>query len=57
MLMIKEKVASSTWVVMLALQKWLQSGEQKLKAVGATPKSVAPIVGVALASQAVASSR
>jgi adenine nucleotide transporter 17 len=57
MLMIKEKVASSTWVVMLALQKWLQSGEQKLKAVGVTPKSVAPIVGVALASQAVASSR
>lgn len=52
MLMIKEKVASSTWVVMLAFQKWLQAGEQKLKTVGVTPSTVAPIVGIALASQA-----
>lgn len=52
MLMIKEKVASSTWVVMLAFQKWLQAGEHKLKTVGVSPSAVAPIVGIALASKA-----
>jgi len=54
MLMIKEKVANSTWVVMLALQKYLNAGEKKLKTVSLPPSVVAPIgvVGIALASKA-----
>jgi len=58
MLMIKEKVASSTWVVMLGFQKWLQAGEQKLKtSVGVTPKAVVPIVGLAALASHAATSR
>lgn len=54
MLMIKEKVASSTWLVMMALQKYLVAGENKIKTVTLPPSVVAPIgvVGIALASKA-----
>jgi adenine nucleotide transporter 17 len=58
MLMIKEKVASGTWVTMLAFQKWLQAGEQKLKTnVGVTPKAIVPIVGIAALASHSATSR
>lgn len=55
MLMIKEKVASSTWLVMMALQKWMLAREKKrktIKTISLPPSAVAPIsvVGVALAS-------
>lgn len=55
MLMIKEKVASSTWLVMMAIKKWMLAGEKKLKTIqtiSLPPSAVAPIavVGVALAS-------
>lgn len=54
MLMIKEKVASSTWLVMMALQRYLVAGENKMKAVTLPPSAVAPIgvVAIALASKA-----
>ncbi|KAH8960960.1 hypothetical protein BDL97_05G025100 [Sphagnum fallax] len=54
MLMIKEKVAHSTWVVMLALQRWLLTGKSKLKEVKLPPAVIAPVsvAGVALASRA-----
>ena len=58
MLMIKEKVSSGTWVTMLAFQKWLQAGEQKLKtSVGVTPKAIVPIVGIAALASHSATSR
>ncbi|KAG0605365.1 hypothetical protein M758_9G052700 [Ceratodon purpureus] len=55
MLMIKEKVASSTWLVMMALQKYLAASETKMKTVSLPASAVAPIgvVGIALASKAV----
>jgi hypothetical protein len=54
MLMIKEKVASSTWLVMMALQRYMVAGENKMKAVTLPPSAVAPIgvVAIALASKA-----
>ena len=54
MLMIKEKVAHSTWVVMLALQRWVLAGENKLKQVKLPASVVAPVsmAGIALASRA-----
>lgn len=52
MLMIKEKVARSTWVVMLAIQRWLLAGENKLKSVSLPASTVAPIVGIAISSNA-----
>ena len=54
MLMIKEKVASSTWLVMMALQKYLVASENKLKSVNIPPSAVAPIgvVAITLASKA-----
>lgn len=54
MLMIKEKVATSTWIVMMAFRKWLLTSGKQLKTVSVPPSAVAPIaaVGVALASKA-----
>lgn len=54
MLMIKEKVADSTWVIMLMLKNYLNAGGKKLKTVSLPPSVVAPIgvVGIALASKA-----
>lgn len=54
MLMIKEKVASSTWLVMMALQKYLVAGESKIKTISLPPSVIAPIgvVALALASKA-----
>lgn len=54
MLMIKEKVNGSTWVVMTALQRWLLASDNKLKTVNLPPSVIAPMgmVGVALASKA-----
>lgn len=54
MLMIKEKVAHSTWVVMLAFQRWVLAGEKKLKQVKLPASVVTPVsvAGIALASRA-----